>query len=136
MSDDFDFRKKDPYLRRRYGIKEEQFPKWLRTAIIFLVMAIAWTLWSGLNRAHPEVRYNLISFKTIDQKNIEIHFTDDFKIEPAAHTCTLVARDLQANTVGERTEVFAVGTTSQDLVRTISTRVAAVNAGILGCQIR
>ena len=73
MSVDFDFRKKDPYLRRRYGIKEERFPKWLRTAIIFLVMAIAWTLWSGLNRAHPEVRYDLISFKPIDQKNIEIH---------------------------------------------------------------
>ena len=136
MSVDFDFRKKDPYLRRRYGIKNERFPKWLRVATVFFLMAIAWTFWSGLNRAHPEVRYDLISFKPIDAKNIEIHFTVNFKTKTSAHICTLVARDLQANTVGEQTEVFEAGITSQDLVRTISTRVAAVNAGILGCQIR
>jgi len=49
------------HLRQRYGIKEEN-RSWLWPAVISLIAAITWFIWSGLNAANPEVRYELLSF--------------------------------------------------------------------------
>ena len=131
-----DFRSDDPYLQKRYGITESRFPKWLPMAIAFLIAGIAWTIWSGTNHSTPEIRYNLISFKPISDKEISIRFTVNFKTENKSHSCTLVARDYQANVVGEKVLTFPAGSKGGDLTIPIATRIAAVNAGILGCQIR
>ena len=131
-----DFRSENPYLRKRYGIKERRLPNWLPIALILLISILLWTFWSGVNHSNPEVRYNLITFKPISKSAIEIRFTVNFKSADKKHSCTLVARDYQTNIVGERRYDFAAGIRNQDVTTQIPTRVAAVNAGILGCEIR
>jgi hypothetical protein len=131
-----DFRSEDPYLIKRYGITQSRFPKWLPLAITLLVTGLIWTFWSGSQHSVPEVRSDLISFKPISDKEIEIRFTVNFKSKDNAHFCRLVARDLDANIAGEKIYEFPAGGQSQDVTTRIPTRVAAVNAGILGCQTR
>jgi hypothetical protein len=131
-----DFRSEDPYLIKRYGIGENRFPKWLPLALSLLIAGLIWTFWSGTKHSVPEVRFDLISFKPISEKEIEIRFTVNFKSKDKAHFCRLVARDIDANIAGEKLFEFPTGSQSQDLTTTIPTRVAAVNAGILGCQVR
>jgi hypothetical protein len=131
-----DFRSEDPYLVKRYGIGENRFPKWLPLAIALLISGLLWTFWSGAKHSTPEVRYDLISFKPISDKEIEIRFTVNFKTLKAAHFCRLVARDIDANIAGEKLYEFPSNSGNQDVTTHIPTRVAAVNAGILGCQVR
>lgn len=131
-----DFRSETPYLKKRYGIKESTFPKWLPFAITLFIAGTIWTIWSGANHAVPEVRYNLISFNPISEKEIEIRFTVNFKLKDKSHFCRLVARDIAANIAGEKIMEFPIGTIGEDVRTTIPTRIAAVNAGVLGCEVR
>lgn len=131
-----DFRHTDPYLQNRYGLKASQFPKWALIAVALLALGITWTIWSGTHHATPEVRYDLISFKPIDAKSIEVRFTVNIKTSNKAHACTLVARDYEMNVVGQKVENIEVGTTFRDITTLIPTRLAAVNAAISGCQVR
>ena len=131
-----DFRSESPYLQKRYGIKENTFPKWMPLAITFLIIGTIWTIWSGSKHAVPEVRYNLISFNPISAKEIGIRFTVNFKSKEKSHFCRLVARDIDANIAGEKIMEFPSGVTGEDVRTTIPTRVSAVNAGILGCEVR
>ena len=136
MSDGRDFRETDPYLRNRYGINNSKFPGWLKFAIPTLLLALTWTIWSGANHSNPENKFDLISFKSLSPKAMEIRFTVKFKSKDVAHQCSLVARDYQANIVGEKVEQFPIGLTRSEIVTTIVTRTEAVNAGVLGCQVR
>ncbi len=131
-----DFRSDDPYLQKRYGITRSGLPKWIPLAISLLIAGIAWTIWSGSNHSNPEIRYNLISFKPVDAKAIEIRFIVNFKSISKEHNCTLVARDYQANVVGQMSFEFPTGISSQDVTTLIPTRAKAVNAGIIACQVR
>lgn len=131
-----DFRHTDPYLQKRYGLKAQRLPKWAVIAFASLALGMTWTIWSGLHHSRPEVRYDLVSYKPIGAKSIEVRFTVDFKTTNKAHTCTLVARDYEMNVVGQKNEEFPAGTSFKDLTTQIPTRLAAVNAGITGCQIR
>ena len=131
-----DFRRDDPYLQKRYGIKKSRIPNWLPLAITFLVAGLAWTFWSGATHSKPEIRYKLISFKPVDEKSIEIRFTVNFKSIDKAHNCSLVARDFDANVVGQKLMEFSTGVASQDVTTLIPTRIAAVNAGIISCRVR
>lgn len=131
-----DFRSDDPYLQKRYGIKASRIPNWLPLAIALLIAGIGWIIWSGGNHSNPEIRYNLISFKPIDDKNMEIRFTVNFKTTSKAHSCTLVARDYQANVVGQKQMEFPSGISAQDVTTLIPTRIKAVNAGVVACQVR
>ena len=131
-----DFRTDDPYLRRRYGIKQSRMPRWLPVALTLFIALLLWTFWSGGKHANPDIRYNLISFKPIDEKSIEIRFTVKFKSNSKAHICTLVARDYDANVVGQKNYPFPAGISADDVTTLIPTRVAAVNAGVLACQVR
>ena len=109
-----DFRSESPYLQKRYGIKENAFPKWMPLAISFLVAGTIWTIWSGRNHAVPEVRYNLISFNPISAKEIGIRFTLNFKSKEKSHFCRLVARDVDANIAGEKIMEFPSGITKSE----------------------
>ena len=136
MSGDLNFRERDPYLRQRYGIKGSKTPLWIKFALPLLLIGIPWLIWSGVSHSNPENKFDLISFKAISPKAMEIRYTVKFKSKNLAHQCTLVARDYQANIVGEKVEQFPAGLTSRDVLTTIPTRIAAVNAGVLGCQVR
>lgn len=132
-------REDDPNLRKRYGIPEptrSPLKKWFLPALIVALVGGSWLAWSANHYSRPEIRSTLISFTAIDASHMQIRYSVDFRASSKAHLCQLIARDLAANTVGEITDRFPAGTfTPVTLVRTIPTRVAAVNAAIVRCAL-
>ena len=126
----------DPILRERYGIKPKgKSNLWL--GIFFSVLAILWFIWSGTNIANPAIRSELISFNVVDEQKISITYSIKVRDQASAHSCKLVARDIDKNVVGEFTDQMPGNSLSiGSNLRTveISTRIPAVNAGISTCQ--
>jgi hypothetical protein len=110
-------------LRQRYGIKEEK-RSWLWLAITSLIAAGTWFIWSAVNAANPDVRYELLSFEVVNDLNID-------------HSCAIVARDIDKNTIGEISDLMPASSLKSGVnIRTIeiATRLPPVNAGITSCQ--
>jgi hypothetical protein len=100
-------------------------------------LVAAWFIWSGFNAANPALRSELVSFKVIDDQSISISYKITVRDLSKQHSCSLVARDIDKNTVGQVEDVMP----GQSLLpganlRTveITTRLPAVNAGIASCQ--
>ena len=124
------------HLRQRYGIKENN-RNWLWPAVISLLAGISWFIWSGLNAANPDVRYELLSFKVVNDQSISVTYSISVKDLNTDHNCSIVARDIDKNTVGEISDLMpATSLKSGANTRTIevATRLPAVNAGITSCQ--
>lgn len=132
-------REDDPDLRKRYGIPEPStspLKKWFLPALIVALVGGSWLAWSANHYSRPEVRSTLISFAVVDASHLQIRYSVDFRSSSKAHLCQLIARDYAANTVGEVTDHFPAGTvTPVTLLRTIPTRVAAVNGAIARCAL-
>jgi hypothetical protein len=126
----------DPRLRERYGITERSRSRfWL--SIIAMLLVAAWFIWSGLNAANPPVRSDLISFKVIDRKTTSITYTVFVRDLSIDHSCSVVARDLDKNLVGQVVDQMPAGSMKpgkNQRTVLIFTRVLAVNAGITSCQ--
>ena len=126
----------DPRLRERYGITERSRSRfWL--SIIAMLLVAAWFIWSGLNAANPPVRSDLISFKVIDRKTTSITYTVFVRDLSIDHSCSVVARDLDKNLVGQVVDQMPAGSIKpgkNQRTVLIFTRVLAVNAGIASCQ--
>ena len=126
----------DPALRERYGIKSAKNPRYLLAGILLTVVA-AWFIWSGYNTANPDVRSELISFKVINDQSISITYKITVRDLNEDHSCTVVARDIDKNTIGQVSDLLPAGTLLAGAnLRTIeiTTRLPAVNAGITSCQ--
>lgn len=124
------------HLRQRYGIKENN-RNWLWPAVISLLAGISWFIWSALNAANPDVRYELLSFKVVNDQSISVTYSISVKDLNTDHSCSIVARDIDKNTVGEISDLMpATSLKSGANTRTIevATRLPAVNAGITSCQ--
>ena len=124
------------HLRQRYGIKENN-RNWLWPAVISLLAGISWFIWSALNAANPDVRYELLSFKVVNDQSISVTYSISVKDLNTDHSCSIVARDIDKNTVGEISDLMpATSLKSGANTRTIevATRIPAVNAGITSCQ--
>ena len=124
------------HLRQRYGIKEDN-RSWLWPAVISLLAAITWFIWSGLNAANPDVRYELLSFEVVNDQSISVTYSISVKDINIDHSCSIVARDIDKNTIGEISDLMpATSLKSGTNTRTIeiATRLPAVNAGITSCQ--
>ena len=126
----------DPYLQERYGIKASSNRRFIYAGI-FLSLVAAWFIWSGFNAANPALRSELVSFEVIDDQSISISYKLTVRDLSKQHSCSLVARDIDKNTVGQVEDVMP----GQSLLpganlRTveITTRLPAVNAGIASCQ--
>ena len=126
----------DPYLQERYGIKVSSNRRFIYAGI-FLSLVAAWFIWSGFNAANPALRSELVSFEVIDDQSISISYKITVRDLSKQHSCSLVARDIDKNTVGQVEDVMP----GQSLLpganlRTveITTRLPAVNAGIASCQ--
>jgi hypothetical protein len=121
---------------QRYGIKKAGGNRYPLIAVSALIVS-AWFIWSGYNAANPEVRSDLISFKNIDDQSISITYSIQARNINIDHSCSLIARDLEKNTVGEVSDLMPAGSLSvgknQRTVE-ISTRLPAVNAGISSCE--
>ena len=126
----------DPRLRERYGITERSRSRfWL--SIIAMLLVAAWFIWSGLNAANPPVRSDLISFKVIDRKTTSITYTVFVRDLSIDNSCSVVARDLDKNLVGQVVDQMPAGSMKpgkNQRTVLIFTRVLAVNAGIASCQ--
>ena len=126
----------DPYLQERYGIKARSKRRFIYAGI-FLSLVAAWFIWSGFNAANPALRSELVSFAVIDDQSISISYKITVRDLSKQYSCSLVARDIDKNTVGQVEDVMP----GQSLLpganlRTveITTRLPAVNAGIASCQ--
>ena len=126
----------DPRLRERYGIKSAGKKRiWITVCSLFIVLA--WFIWSGTNFANPDIRSTLISFKVVSDQKISITYKISVRDTEIDHSCSLVAKDIDKNTVGEVIDLIPAGSLVEgENQRTIeiSTRIPAVNAGIASCQ--
>ncbi|NBO51566.1 MAG: DUF4307 domain-containing protein [Actinobacteria bacterium] len=126
----------DPRLRERYGIKSAGKKRiWITVCSLFIVLA--WFIWSGTNFANPDIRSTLISFKVVSDQKISITYKISVRDTEIDHSCSLVAKDIDKNTVGEVIDLIPAGSlVAGENQRTIeiSTRRPAVNAGIASCQ--
>ena len=121
---------------QRYGIKKAGGNRYPLIAVSALIVS-AWFIWSGYNAAYPEVRSDLISFKNIDDQSISITYSIQARNINIDHSCSLIARDLEKNTVGEVSDLMPAGSLlagKNQRTVVISTRLPAVNAGISSCE--
>ena len=51
-----------------------------------------------------------------------------------SYTCTLVARDIDKNVIGQIDEVIPAGNSKKELITPIPTRGPAVNADVVRCR--
>jgi len=126
----------DPALKERYGISSGRKNRPLILGVL-LSIAAAWFLWSGFNAANPALRSELISFKVIDDQAILISYKISVRNLTKDHSCSVVARDIDKNTVGEVTDLMPANSLLAGAnLRTVEipTRLPAINAGILSCQ--
>ena len=126
----------EPALRERYGIKSAKNPRYLLAGILLSVVS-AWFIWSGFNAANPDVRSELISFEVIDDQSISITYKITVRDLNKDHSCSVVARDIDKNTIGQVSDLMPAGTLLPGAnLRTveITTRLPAINAGITSCQ--
>lgn len=126
----------DPALKERYGISSGRKNRPLILGVL-LSIAAAWFLWSGFNAANPALRSELISFKVIDDQAISISYKISVRNLTKDHSCSVVARDIDKNTVGQVTDLMPANSLLAGAnLRTVEipTRLPAVNAGILSCQ--
>jgi hypothetical protein len=117
----------------RYGIKPSN--AWIRYATLFAVVGGAWLMWAGVHHSNPALRTDLISFTTQDPRNPVIRYSVQRLDATHAVTCTLTARDIDKNVVGQIDDSIPAGETYIERTITIPTRADAVNAGIARCRI-
>ena len=121
---------------QRYGIKKAGGNRYPLIAVSALIVSF-WFIWSGYNAANPAVRSDLISFKNIDDQSISITYSIQVRNKNIDHSCSLIARDLEKNTVGEVSDLMPAGSLlagKNQRTVVISTRLPAVNAGISSCE--
>jgi hypothetical protein len=120
-------------LADRYGIQEKK--RWTIPATIVTLIFIPLLMWSAWHHSNPEIRTTLVSFQNQKQDSIDITFLIERRNPSLALTCTLVARDIDKNVVGEIEDQIPPAQTRQ-ITRTTSipTRIAPVNAAVLVCR--
>lgn len=128
----------DAYLIARYGKHHRNSPRWKIPAAIIALIGIPWLLWSAGYHSQPSIRHELIAFKVIDPTKVEITYLLERNDSNLEVVCTLVARDFEKNVVGEVTDEFEANDapSRQTLTRAIPTRIRAVNADVIGCDLR
>ena len=127
------------FLRTRYGKRYiDGQGRWKIPAAIFAIVGIPWLLWSAGYHSQPSLRHELISFKVIDDQSISITYLLERNERSFDVVCTLVARDFEKNVVGETTDRFTPNKAAGKVVRTseIATRIQAVNADVIHCDVR
>jgi hypothetical protein len=105
-------------------------------AAIIATVGIIWIFWAGLFHATPEFRTTLISFSVTSSEEISIRYSVQRKDSSTVATCTLQARDVAKNVVGEIEDEITPGPADFERITTIPTRSAAVTAGVARCRVK
>ena len=116
----------------RYGLRPKN--KWQLPAIVIALVGISWLTWAGLHHANPPYRSTLISFSVVNEKEISIRYSIERRSLTSIFTCTLVARDIDKNVVGQIDQVISTGDKISERTTLIPTRGQAVNADVVRCR--
>ena len=108
--------------------------KWQIPAILCALLGISWLVWAGLHHANPPFRTTLISFSITSEKEVSIRYSLERRSSETPYACTLVARDIDKNVVGQIDEVIPAGNSKKELITLIPTRGPAVNADVIRCR--
>lgn len=121
-------------LQQRYG--RSKSPKaWKFLAALLLAVFLPWLTWSAWHHSNPEIRVTLISFQNVTEKSIEITYLVERRDPQQPLKCTLLARDIDKNIVGEIEDFIPASSNgSTTKTTTIPTRIAPVNAAVLECN--
>ncbi len=117
----------------RYGVTPAR--GWIKYAVVLGIVGGGWLLWAGLHHSNPEIRTELISFITEDPRNPEIRYSLQRASSSDVVICTLIARDIDKNVVGQIDDTIPAGSTYIERTVAIPTRGNAVNAGIERCRV-
>ena len=128
------------YLNTRYG---KATTSWRGPGVLFALFGIPWLLWSATYHSNPEIRATLLNFQvpmsqTISDSGkptIEIRYQVQRRNPERTITCTLVARDIDKNVVGEIADRIAPST-EKSIIRIVQipARLTPVNAAVLDCR--
>jgi len=128
----------ESFLIERYGKNYYSSSRWKIPAALVALIGIPWLLWSAGFHSSPNIREELIAFKVIDERSIEITYLVERNAKDLSMECILVARDFDKNVVGEVIDEFSPNPAPRQEVRTrtIPTRSLAVNADVISCDQR
>lgn len=122
-------------LRTRYGRGRTNKNLWKIAAAISMMIFIPWLIWSAWHHSNPEIRVSLISFQNESDNSIDITYRVERRDPSTPVSCTLLARDIDKNVVGEIEDYLPPAKT--DVVTkttTIPARITPVNAAVLECR--
>lgn len=118
-------------LSDRYGRKPV---RWKPLALALLIIGGAWLVWAGVHHSRPDVRSALISFSIPSDRAMSVRYSIDRRNPSEAAICTLIARDLDKNVVGEIEDQIPPGAAHVEMTTLLPTRTQAVSAGISRCR--
>ena len=117
----------------RYGVKPAR--DWVKYAVFLAVIGGSWLMWAGLHHSRPALASELISFETTDPRNPTLRYSIDRRDGSNEVICTLVARDIDKNVVGQLDDRIPAGDNFLQRTIAIPTRADAVNVGIAICRL-
>ena len=118
----------------RYGFKPAK--GWKLPATLIAVVGISWLIWAGLFHAKPEFRITLISFSIVSDEEVSIRYAIVRNDPSTPATCTLQAKDVDKNVVGEIEDEITPGRATFEQVSSIPTRSAAATAIVARCRVK
>ena len=118
----------------RYG--ERRTSRVLVASVIAVGTALlGWLLWAALAAATPDTRTSLISFRVLDDRQVEVLFEVTAE-RSSPVTCTLQAMDATGEVVGVKRVAVPPGPHDRRQVEAVvGTRSRAANATIAGCRL-
>ena len=117
----------------RYGKRRKN--TWIIPAAFTFMIFIPWLMWSAWHHSNPEIRFTLVSFQNEKSDSIDITYLIERRDPTTPLYCTLVARDIDKNVVGEIEDLVPATSTRQfTKTTTIPTRITPVNAAVMDCR--
>ncbi len=116
----------------RYGVESKR--RWVVPAIVIAVIGLPWITWAGIHHSKPQIRSYLISFTASSDREIALRYSIERQNPKLAIICTVVARDIDKNVVGQIDDPIAGGAGKVERRIIIPTRSEAVNADVIRCR--
>jgi hypothetical protein len=116
----------------RYGVRSTK--GWITPAIVFALIGGGWLIWAALHHSDPAIRSELISFNVTAEREISIRYRIDRTDSNQVVICTLTARDLDKNVIGQIDDTIPAGSAYSEQTTVIPARSTPVTAAIVRCR--
>jgi 16S rRNA C1402 N4-methylase RsmH len=105
------------------------------SVIVVGTALFGWLLWAALAAATPDTRTSLISFRVLDDRQVQVRFEVTAE-RSSSVACTLQAMDATGEVVGLTRVAVPPGPYDRRQVEAvIGTRSRAANATVAGCRL-